>query len=70
MKSTTLFLIISLLAVNQLFGQKLRIKGSDTVFPLTQMLAEEFMKRNIDASILISGGGSGTRLILPNQQGN
>jgi phosphate transport system substrate-binding protein len=60
MKSTTLFLIISLLAVNQLFGQKLRIKGSDTVFPLTQMLAEEFMKRNIDASILISGGGSGT----------
>ena len=59
MKSAALYLIITLLAVNQLFAQKIRIKGSDTVFPLTQMLSEEYMKRNIDASILINGGGSG-----------
>ncbi len=30
------------------------------MLPLTQLLAEEYMKRNIDASILITGGGSVT----------
>jgi phosphate transport system substrate-binding protein len=60
MKSVFLLLITFLLAANHIVAQKLRIKGSDTVFPLTQMLAEEFMKRNIDASVLIHGGGSGT----------
>ena len=60
MKIKVLILIIALITANQSFAQKIRIKGSDTVFPLTQMLAEEYMKRNIDASIVISGGGSGT----------
>lgn len=35
------------------------IKGSDTVLPLAQKLAEEYMKLHKDASITIVGGGSG-----------
>ncbi len=60
MKKISLYLILSLVFINQLFAQKIKIKGSDTMLPLTQMLAEEYMKRNIDASVIISGGGSVT----------
>lgn len=35
------------------------IKGSDTVLPLSQSEAENFMKENPDASITVVGGGSG-----------
>lgn len=35
------------------------IKGSDTVLPLSQKQAEEYMKTNTDASITVVGGGSG-----------
>ncbi len=35
------------------------IKGSDTVLPLTQKLAEEYMKKNKDVNITVVGGGSG-----------
>lgn len=35
------------------------IKGSDTVLPLSQKEAEEYMKEHPDASITIVGGGSG-----------
>ena len=35
------------------------IKGSDTVLPLSQKEAEEYMKKHADASITIIGGGSG-----------
>ena len=35
------------------------VKGSDTVLPLAQKLAEEYMKKNKSASITIVGGGSG-----------
>lgn len=38
----------------------LSVKGSDTVLPLTQKEAEEFMKIHPDASITVVGGGSGT----------
>lgn len=58
MKTITIYLILILSITNQIFAQKIKIKGSDTMLPLTQMLAEEYMKRNIDASIVISGGGS------------
>jgi phosphate transport system substrate-binding protein len=58
MKKISICLIVILSITNQIFAQKLKIKGSDTMLPLTQMLAEEYMKRNIDASIIISGGGS------------
>jgi phosphate transport system substrate-binding protein len=58
MKKLTLVLL-TLIAVNQLFAQKLKIKGSDTVLPLTQTEAEEYMKKNKNASIMVTGGGSG-----------
>lgn len=58
MKKITLILL-ALIAVNQIFAQKLKIKGSDTVLPLTQTEAEEYMKKNKSASIMVTGGGSG-----------
>jgi len=58
MEKLTLILLV-LLSVNQLFAQKLKIKGSDTVLPLTQTEAEEYMKNNKSASIMVTGGGSG-----------
>lgn len=61
MKKITLALLV-LLAVNQIFAQKLKIKGSDTILPLTQMEAEQYMKSNKSASIMVTGGGSGVGL--------
>jgi len=40
----------------------LKIAGSTTVLPISQMWAEAFMGKNPDASIMVSGGGSGTGL--------
>jgi phosphate transport system substrate-binding protein len=40
--------------------QSLSVKGSDTVLPLSQKEAEEYMKANPQAAITIVGGGSGT----------
>jgi phosphate transport system substrate-binding protein len=39
-----------------------KIKGSDTVLPLTQKEAEVFMKNNPGSSIMVTGGGSGVGL--------
>lgn len=36
-----------------------RIKGSDTVLPLSQQEAESFMKKTPSASVTVTGGGSG-----------
>ena len=36
-----------------------RIKGSDTVLPLTQTLSEEYLKTHPSASVTVTGGGSG-----------
>ncbi len=36
----------------------IKIKGSDTMFRLTQLLAEEYMKNNSNVSIYVEGGGS------------
>ncbi len=41
-------------------GSTITIKGSDTLVRLGQRWAEEYMKRNEDAVIQVSGGGSGT----------
>lgn len=38
----------------------LSVKGSDTVLPLTQKEAEEFMKAHPGVAITVVGGGSGT----------
>ena len=51
-------LIISISAFTQGIVN-LKIKGSDTVLPLTQKEAETFMKNNKTAKITVTGGGSG-----------
>lgn len=39
-----------------------RIKGSDTVLPIAQQTAEQFMKSNPDATVTVTGGGTGVGL--------
>src|SRR2546423_8080321 len=41
------------------FAQKIVIKGSDTVLPLSQKEAEKYMKKNSSQSVTVIGGGSG-----------
>lgn len=36
-----------------------RVKGSDTLLPLTQELAEQYLKKEPDAEVIVTGGGSG-----------
>lgn len=67
MKKTTYFksILISGLIVFCLIGQAMaqkmiQIKGSDSEVNLVQKLAEEFMKKNPDVNIAVTGGGSGT----------
>ena len=40
-------------------GLDIKIKGSDTVLPLSQKFAEIFMKKNAGSRITVTGGGSG-----------
>lgn len=55
-------LIFALIVISAgVYGQKVnfKIKGSDTVLPLTQKEAEIYMKKNSGSSIMVTGGGSG-----------
>ena len=56
-------LLIALIAITApyLQAQKVgfKIKGSDTVLPLTQKEAEVYMKKSPNTSIMVTGGGSG-----------
>ncbi|MDR0973819.1 MAG: phosphate ABC transporter substrate-binding protein [Prevotellaceae bacterium] len=57
MKTIILFVTAFTLSVLTLSAQ--RIKGSDTVLPLSQQEAETYLKQNPTASITVTGGGSG-----------
>ena len=57
MKKMILILAASLLMVQDFYAQK--IKGSDTVLPLTQKEAEAYLKQNASSSVVVTGGGSG-----------
>src|SRR5436190_23365883 len=59
MKKTLLTLTAILLATAATFAQRIVIKGSDTVLPLSQKEAERYMKKNSGQSITVIGGGSG-----------
>lgn len=60
---TKLVVLASLLCFAFIPGKvNIKIKGSDTVLPLSQKEAEKFMKSNPDASITVVGGGSGVGL--------
>ncbi len=52
--------LIALFSSMSVVAQK--IKGSDTVLPLSQKLAENYMKKNSGAKLTITGGGSGIGL--------
>ena len=58
--TTALFIaiVISMSAFTQNVVN-IKIKGSDTVLPLSQKEAETFMKKNKTAKITVTGGGSG-----------
>jgi phosphate transport system substrate-binding protein len=60
MKKLITFALMAAFAAGT-FAQKtsVKIKGSDTVNPLSQKEAEKFMKSNPNASITVVGGGSG-----------
>ncbi|MDR0364085.1 MAG: PstS family phosphate ABC transporter substrate-binding protein [Bacteroidales bacterium] len=57
MKKTILTAII--LTTIALGAQAQRIKGSDTMLPLSQKEAEEFMNVNPSQTVTVTGGGSG-----------
>lgn len=54
-----LFLISCIFSFTLSNAQKLVIKGSDTVLPLSQKEAEQYMKTNKSINISVVGGGSG-----------
>jgi len=61
MKSNAKFLFfIGLLAPLSAEAASLTIKGSDTMVLLGQRWAEEYMKKNPDTAVQVTGGGSGT----------
>ena len=53
------FLVAGLFTANMVWAGKIVIKGSTTVLPIAQKVAEAYMKQNPDIKISISGGGSG-----------
>src|SRR6187401_2100679 len=58
MKKIILTLAIAVAAISG-YAQKIVIKGSDTVLPLSQKEAESYMKKNSGKSVTAVGGGSG-----------
>lgn len=52
-------IIIALAAIVSMGAQAQKIKGSDTVLPLAQKQAEQYIKANPNAKIIVTGGGSG-----------
>ncbi|MDR1896079.1 MAG: PstS family phosphate ABC transporter substrate-binding protein [Prevotellaceae bacterium] len=49
--------VILLMSVS--FAQAQKIKGSDTMLPLSQQEAENYMKINPSQAVIVTGGGSG-----------
>lgn len=54
-------LILSLVIIAGILtsGYSQKIKGSDTVLPLSQKEAESYLKQNSSANVTVTGGGSG-----------
>lgn len=57
MKKVILTAMVVVMGITAASAQK--IKGSDTVLPLSQKEAESYMKANPSATITVTGGGSG-----------
>ena len=56
MKTVLVSIIALAFAIN---GQAQRIKGSDTMLPLSQKEAEVYMKNTGGSKVTVTGGGSG-----------
>ncbi|MBK9099904.1 MAG: phosphate ABC transporter substrate-binding protein [bacterium] len=73
MKWLYVFLLIFLFQIGCSFKPvevaRITIKGSDSMLPLTEMLAEEYMKQNPEISIYVYGGGSaeGIKALIRNE---
>lgn len=59
MKNSLILAASFLMISSAVFGQTVRIKGSDTTLPLSQKEAEIYMNTNKSSKISVSGGGSG-----------
>ncbi len=59
MKKSFTCLIFFMFTASICFAGSIEIKGSTTVLPIAQMVAESFMKEFPEINISISGGGSG-----------
>lgn len=60
LKTIALFaIILATTAAFKLADINIKVKGSDTVLPLSQKEAESFMKKNPTSKITVIGGGSG-----------
>lgn len=57
MKSKGILVIV--LTFLSLTAHAQRIKGSDTVLPIAQQTAEQFMKQHPDSRVTVTGGGTG-----------
>ncbi len=60
MKKILALLVLAAISSTVMYAQK--IKGSDTVLPLSQKEAEVYMKKNAGKKITVIGGGSGIGL--------
>jgi phosphate transport system substrate-binding protein len=57
--SVITFFVVLCLTASFAYAGNIVIKGSTTVLPIAQKVAEAYMKQNPDVKISISGGGSG-----------
>lgn len=62
MKTKQIFPALLALMLMATGAQAQRIKGSDTVLPIAQQTAEQFMKSNPNANVTVTGGGTGVGL--------
>jgi len=62
MKNTILLLFLFAAVPAAARAGTVTVKGSDTMVILAQRWAEEFMKKNVETKLQVTGGGSGTGL--------
>jgi phosphate transport system substrate-binding protein len=73
MKSISIIILLIIIAFGCSFKPvevaRITIKGSDSMLPLTEKLAEEYMKLNPEISIYVYGGGSaeGIKALIQNE---
>ncbi len=56
-KKILISVFVAMLAAGS--AQAQRVKGSDTLLPLTQELAEDYLEEHLEGEVIVTGGGSG-----------